>query len=102
MVVASEGPVYHSPEEDMNTTEETVGVAGTPAGIRNGYIAKQNLKYYCSVMKVILRQTEFWDLSRVELTEEKFRWRNLVLTVLCFLVLLQDSLLINSAFRKIP
>jgi len=59
VVVASEGPVYHSPEEDMNTTEETVGVAGTPAGIRNGYIAKQNLKYYCSVMKVILRQTEF-------------------------------------------
>jgi len=59
MVVAFEGPVYHSPEEDTVTTEETVGVAGTPVPIRNGYITKQNLEYCCSVIKVILRQTDF-------------------------------------------
>jgi hypothetical protein len=59
MVVAFEGPVCHSPEEDMNTTKETVGIAGKPAGIRNGYITKQNLDYYCSTVKVILKQTEF-------------------------------------------
>jgi len=59
MVVAFEGPVYHSSEEDMNTTEETIGIAGTPPGIRNGYITKQNLEYYCRIIKVILRQTEF-------------------------------------------
>jgi len=57
--VAFEGSVYHSAEEDTNTTEETVGIAGTLAGIRIGYITKQNLGYYCSIIKVILRQTEF-------------------------------------------
>jgi hypothetical protein len=59
MVVAFEDPVYHSPEEDMNTTEENVGVAGTQAPIRNGYITKQSLEYYCSIVNDILRQTEF-------------------------------------------
>jgi hypothetical protein len=39
-VVAFEGPVYHAPEEDMNTTEETVGIAGTLAPIQNRYITK--------------------------------------------------------------
>jgi len=43
-VVAFEGPVYHSAEEDMSTTEEIVGIAGTPAAIRNGYTTKRNLE----------------------------------------------------------